>query len=113
MSLETITDPIRCCTVIFTDCALAILQSVVEPREAILYLAREMKKVPDNGNERILAMKLAMTESLQKMSPYEEEFFEEDSISLDERYLHLADQADLQVMRTFFLVTGAAPKPTH
>ena len=67
---------------------MAILQSVVEPREEILFLAKEMKKVPDNGDERVMAMKLAMEESLQKMSPYEEEFLEEDSISLDERYLH-------------------------
>lgn len=57
----------------------------MEPREEILFLAREMTKVPDNGDERIRRMKSSLKESLQKISQYEEEYAYDQSIALDER----------------------------
>ena len=65
---------------------MAILESAVEPREEILFLAREMTQAPDNGDERIAWMKSALKESLQKMSQNGGEYAEEDSGTLDERY---------------------------
>ena len=58
----------------------------MEPREEILFLAREITHVPDNGDERIARMKSAFKKSLQKMSEYGGGYAEEDSGTLDERY---------------------------
>ena len=66
---------------------MAIIESEVEPREEIIFLAREITQVPDNGDERIAIIKSALKESLQNMSQYDHEYPEEDIRTLDERYL--------------------------
>ena len=74
-----------CITV--TECAVAILDSELEPRDEIIFLAKEITYVADKGDERILRMKTALKECLLKMSQDEVEVQESSSsFILDERY---------------------------
>ena len=59
----------------------------MEPREEILFLARELTEAPDNADQRIISMKKDLTKSLQNMSLLDGEDMKEDSSNLDERYL--------------------------
>ena len=60
------------CLIIFTgnsvsECAVAILESELEPRDEIIFLAKEMTHVADKGDERIVGMKTALSASLINM----------------------------------------------
>ena len=66
---------------------MAILESKLEPRDEIIFLAKETTKVADNGDQRIVKMKTALNECLVKMSHVGVEAQESsNSFLLDERY---------------------------
>ena len=70
-----------------TECAAIILESALEPRDEIVFLAKEMTRVADKGDERISRMKTALNECLLKMSQEGVEAKEmTNSLVLDERY---------------------------
>ena len=50
-----------------TECAVAILESHLEPRTEIIFLARETMKIADNGDQRIANLKSSVGASLQSM----------------------------------------------
>ena len=69
-----------------SGCAQAILESTMGPREEILFLAQEMTKVPDNGDERVLKMKEALKKSLQNLSQNDGQERDQEEGAWDERY---------------------------
>ena len=50
-----------------TDCAVAMLESHLEPRSEIIFLARETMQVADSGDQSIARLKSSLGDCLQKM----------------------------------------------
>ena len=60
----------------------------MEPREEILFLAREMTIAPDNADQRIISMKEDLKKSLQNMSLLNGQEVKKDNSHLDKRFLN-------------------------